>query len=304
MKQLAALVRNLGFACLCLAGGNVEAVAPRAYVSTSGNDANVCSSPATPCRTFIGAIAQTTSGGEVVVLDSGTFGGGTISQAVTINAPAGVAALVATGMTVAAGPSDVVTIRGVSFVSPTPGSGIALGYTAGAALNVENCVFHGWGTGIVDIALGKLTVVDTTVRENAVWGIYLYQGGGSARATLERTRLLNNGTGLRVSSRSKATLKDCLVSGNDYAGVLAQPEDPAPAELNIENCVFTYNNYAIFASDGGFAGPEVRVANSTITDNGFGTYQTGLSAIYSRGNNTIEGNLGNVFGTLSTYTAK
>jgi hypothetical protein len=300
---MAHFVRGLGFACLVLAANRAQAVAPRAYVSVAGNDANTCSNPATPCRTFVGAITQTTSGGEVVVLDSGTFGGGTISQAVTINAPAGVVALAATAITIAAGAGDVVTLRGITFVSPTPGSGTALTFVSGAALNVENCVIHGWDIGIVAIAPGKLSVLDSTFRENDM-GIYLYRGSSSIRATLERTRLLNNGNGLRASSRAKVNLKDCLVSGNSSAGVLAQPEDASLAEINVESSIFTYNHYALLAFDGGFSAPTIRVANSTITDNLFGTYQTGSSAIISRGNNTIEGNNADVFGTLTTYTAK
>src|SRR5262245_31822488 len=131
------LTRSIGLVCLWLVASAAEASAPRAYVSVNGNDANVCSSPSTPCRTFTGAIAQTTSGGEVVVLDSGTFGGGTITQSVTINAPAGVAALAATPITVNAGASDVVTLRGITFVSPSLGTGTALTLSGGAVLNLE-----------------------------------------------------------------------------------------------------------------------------------------------------------------------
>src|SRR5262249_15556835 len=131
MKNENAFGRAAAFATLCLLACRAEAVAPRAYVSVNGNDANVCSSPSTPCRTFTGAIAPASSGGEVVVLNSGTFGGGTISQAVTINAPAGVAALVATPITVSAGASDVVTFRGITFVSPTAFTDTGLTFSGG-----------------------------------------------------------------------------------------------------------------------------------------------------------------------------
>ena len=199
MKTLArTLVRGVAFACLWLAATEAEAVAPRAYVSTAGNDANVCSNPATPCRTFVGAISQVLSGGEVIVLDSGTFGGGTITKSVTINAPGGVAALVATPLLVNAGASDVVTLRGLTFVSPTVGSGTALTFAAGAGLNLENSVIHGWSTGLSFGVAGKLNVTNSVVRDNAVDGIYLSAGSGALEASIEGSRLLGNGTGLKV----------------------------------------------------------------------------------------------------------
>src|SRR6266571_6657569 len=83
------------------------ALAQRTFVSAAtGNDANPCTRTA-PCRNFAAAIAQTQSGGEVVVLDSGGYGTVTITQAVSLVAPAGVYAGISvfsgTGITVNAG---------------------------------------------------------------------------------------------------------------------------------------------------------------------------------------------------------
>src|SRR5438477_9591417 len=93
--------------------------AQRTFVSAaSGDDVNPCTR-ALPCRNFQAAIAQTTSGGEVVVLDSGGYGPVTISQAVSLVAPpgvyAGISVFSGAGITVNAGPSDVVTIRGLTL---------------------------------------------------------------------------------------------------------------------------------------------------------------------------------------------
>jgi hypothetical protein len=297
---------TVGLACLGLAATSADAAAPRAYVSTAGNDANVCSNPATPCRTFTGAIAQTTSGGEVIVLNSGTFGGGTITQAVTINAPAGVAALVATPITVNAGATDVVTLRGITFVAPVPGSDTALTYSNALVLNLENCVFHGWETGIFATATGTLNVVDTTLRDNEGGGIVVSPSVGSAHATIARSRFLKTNFAVRAASRATINIKDSLFSGNDGAGVFAQPDASiAHAEVNVENCSFSDNYYAVEAGDGGGGGSAtIRLANSTVTNNLTGIAQYGNAQIISRVNNTIEGNGTNVFGTLGTYTAK
>src|SRR5437870_11556491 len=81
------------------AAHKAAALAQRTFVSAAtGNDANPCTRTA-PCRNFAAAIAQTASGGEVVVLDSGGYGTVTINQAVSLIAPSGVYA----GITVFSG---------------------------------------------------------------------------------------------------------------------------------------------------------------------------------------------------------
>jgi hypothetical protein len=303
--KLQTIVRALGFACLWLASPTAEAVSPRAYVSVNGNDANTCNVPSTPCRTFTGAIAQTTSGGEVVVLDSGTFGGGTISQSVTINAPAGVAALAATPIIVNAGASDVVTLRGITFVSPSPATGIALTFNGGAVLNIEKCVFHGWSTGLAFGVAGELHVTDSTFREN-FYGVLLSTGSGTLLASLERTRLLGNSTGLSVSSRAKATIKNSLIARNTNGGMYASSGDAANSELDIENCLISHNHNGVGGNehvDGGYG--TIRISRSTVIGNtNNGVQQAYASVVLSRGNNTIEANNIDVSGTMGLIFGK
>jgi hypothetical protein len=300
------LPRSLGFACLWLVASSAEAVSPRAYVSVNGNDGNTCNVPATPCRTFTGAIAQTTSGGEVIVMDSGTFGGGTISQAVTINAPSGVAALVATPIVVNAGANDVVTLRGVTFVAPSPGLNVGLTFNGGHSLNVENCVFHGWDDAMHFVAPGRLHVIDTTIRDNDGYGVLLTTASGSIQASVERTQFLNNSIGLRAGSRARVTIKDSLVSGSGN-GLSATSFDGSDSEMTIDGCVATHNDSAIVASSS-FSGPgigTIRIGNSTITsNNGVGLFQVDSGVLFSRGNNIVEANTTNTYGTIGSITGK
>jgi hypothetical protein len=292
------LVPSVGLVCLWLAAPSARAASTRAYVSVTGNDANICSDPATPCRTFSGAIAQLLPGGEVVVRDSGTYGGGTISQAVTINA-AGVAALVAVPITVNAQPNDVVTFRGVTFFAPTPGTGTALTFNGGGGLNLEGCVFHGWATGLSFNVAGRLNVSDTTVRDHTATGIYLNSTTGEILASFERTRLLGNANGLWVASQAKATIRGSVISGN-ATGLAVSPNDGSLPELSVEACVVTHNSSAGVSSWGG----TTRVSNSTVTNNGTGLYQAGPAVLVSRTNNTIEGNGTDTAGTIGTFVAK
>src|SRR5215467_3454576 len=87
----------------------------RTFVSGLGNDANPCSRTA-PCRTFAQAISQTNSSGEVYVLDSAGYAIFTITKPVSIVAPPGVTAGISVfsgdGITITAGASDIVILRG------------------------------------------------------------------------------------------------------------------------------------------------------------------------------------------------
>ena len=83
--------------------------------AVSGSDANPCTHTA-PCLTFAGALANTTTGGEIDVLAPGDYGPVTITKAVSIyNDGTGVAGALATsgtsGITVIAGASDASSAR-------------------------------------------------------------------------------------------------------------------------------------------------------------------------------------------------
>ena len=61
----------------------------RTFVSTGGSDSASCSLSA-PCRGFTAAAAQTSSGGEVIVLDSGGYGPVTLTKSISLIAAPGV----------------------------------------------------------------------------------------------------------------------------------------------------------------------------------------------------------------------
>jgi len=94
------------------------------FVSGVGDDSNPCSREA-PCRTFAAAISKTKTGGEIAVLDPAGYGPVTITKSITIDG-GGMASILATetnGITVDAGPTDVVILRNLSIkgAGTTPG---------------------------------------------------------------------------------------------------------------------------------------------------------------------------------------
>src|SRR5882762_1649706 len=93
----------------------MSAQASRTWVSGVGDDANPCSRTA-PCKTFAGAISKTAPGGEIDALDPGGFGAVTITKAITIDGGGGqVASIIASGIVVAAGAADIVTLRNIQL---------------------------------------------------------------------------------------------------------------------------------------------------------------------------------------------
>jgi len=132
---------TVALASFVLAMTDAEASAQRTFVASYGNDANVCSLTQ-PCRGFAAAITQTISGGEVIALDSAGYGPVTITQSVSIIAPAGVYAGISTaqGVTIHA-PNIKVALRGLTINNTSAnGAGYGIYLEQGVELSVESCV--------------------------------------------------------------------------------------------------------------------------------------------------------------------
>src|SRR3712207_4704277 len=149
----------------------VRAQATRTWVSGVGDDVNPCSRTA-PCKTLAGAISKTAAGGEINAIDPGGFGAVTITKSLTIDlgSTEGGALAGGNGITINAGPTDVVVLRGIDIfgVSP-PSNGIR--FVAGGALHVQNCRIKRFnaatsvGISFAPSGSAKLFVSDTEISE-------------------------------------------------------------------------------------------------------------------------------------------
>jgi hypothetical protein len=258
----------------------------------NGNDLNTCNVPTTPCRTYVGAISQVTPGGTVVVMDSGTFGGGTITQSVTINAPAGVVALAATPLVVNPGAGNVVVLRGLTFQAAAPGSGTGITHQSGT-LFLENSVVDGWFNGLESQSGAQGLYVKSSVFRNQSnsFGLWVQLGNtqnlGIEDSFFERNvaaLVLEGGTG-RVSNT--------VLAGNTYGAVVSN----AGVEFTFQRCEVSGNINAGLLVD---VGATVRVSFSTLTRNAFGLQNNGGGAtLQSFNNNVILGNTTNTSGTIT-----
>lgn len=279
------------FAVLAFVGApEAFAQATRTWVSGVGDDVNPCSRTA-PCKTFAGAISKTAAGGEINALDPGGFGAVTITKAITIVGDGTMAGVLVSGtnaIIVAAGSSDVVTLRNLDINGLGQGlNGIV--FNSGGDLHVDNCKIYGFvQQGILFQPSGNssLFVSDTSLRDNAGGAVYvLPAASGNAVGELNRVTMDGNFRGLRAEDGANVVIRDSVANNNTFIGFIATASS-RPVTMTIENSSSTLNGSAGVTA--GF-NSLVYLSNSTVMRNSVGLQLLG-GALYSFGNNRVTGN--------------
>lgn len=119
MNKLAILTAAVAFVSIphaALAVGNFSS-----YVASTGVDGNPCTR-AQPCQSFQRAHDQTIAGGVITVVDPGDYGNVTITKSISIVATGfpttinpGGGSFATPNISINAGPSDVVLLRGLNL---------------------------------------------------------------------------------------------------------------------------------------------------------------------------------------------
>jgi hypothetical protein len=259
-----------------------DATELRTYVSGRGKDTNQCT-VASPCLTFAAALNLTVAGGEIFVLNSANYGPVTINKAVTITSEGAMAGVLATsgaGITISAGTSDVINLRGLDIDGANTGS-VGIQFNSGKALNIQKSVVHNFTSSGINFAptgTSSLFVSDTTVANNGSNGISLTN---SATGAVSRVTVSTNGAGiLAVGSGVSLTVTDAVAGNNTY-GIGA-----SSAAVMVRNSTVSNNSVGISADQSAI----VRVGQSTITANSTGWQTTNNGQVISFGNNNLAGN--------------
>ena len=254
----------------------------RTYVSGTGSDSNPCVA-ANPCLTLQGALALTAAGGEIYVLDSANYGPVTINKAVTITsegAAAGVLATSGAGITISAGATDVVNLRGLDIDGSNSGS-VGIQFNSGQSLNIQKSVvrsFTGSGINFAPNGASFLFVADTTLINNAGYGISLTN---NATGVVSRVTATENGAGiLAYGSGVSLTVTDFLAGHNTF-GIGA-----SSSAVMVRNSTFNGNSVGISADQSAI----IWVGQSTIAGNLTGWQATNSGQVVSYGNNDVSGN--------------
>jgi hypothetical protein len=150
MIKITSLPAIAGALLACgLAPAPAQAGPNRTFVSGTGIDSGACSRTA-PCRTLAFALSVTTAGGEIDVLDPAGYGAVTIIHAISIvNDGAGTAGITASSgnaITINAGTSDSVHLRGLT-IEGISGATNGILFNSGGNLEIENCVVRGFVSG-------------------------------------------------------------------------------------------------------------------------------------------------------------
>ena len=266
---------SIVFALFVLACTDATATTQRAFVASYGNDTNPCSLTL-PCRTFAAAIATTPPNGEVIVLDSGGYGAVTITQSVSIIAAPGVYAGISVfasdiGVTVAAGATDKVVLRGLTINGQGGHNGIYI-YSAGHVY-IERCTIADMRSAGVRVGDSSVFILDSLVNNNLEFGVYI--GASSGKVWVNDSRFIENTTGLLVYTGT--LIANRIVVENNSAGGVVAAGIFEGAFVTLTDSVLSGNGgvgASLGRGIGADTGPvEMRVIRSTVSNNGFEGFQ-------------------------------
>jgi hypothetical protein len=267
----------------------------RTAVSINGSDSNPCS-PAAPCRSFAAAIAETSSGGELIALDSGGYGPFTIDRGIAViaapGAYAGVTVTSGTGITVSGGASDRIVLRNL-VIDGMASASIGIQYSSGAELDIENCQVNAFSFSGIFSGGPKLYVSDTVAR-SAGSAFFV---SGDATAVLERCQALDSNDGFTAREGSTVLLRDSLATGNNIA-VKILGRFGGTATMFIKNCVVAQNHDGIIGSGGEGGISITTVSNTMIVNNTVSgvAIDTAGCQMLTFGNNRFRGNGASIAG--------
>ena len=264
------------FALFVLAASEATA-GQRTFVSGTGVDIGTCP-PTAPCRTFGYAIMHTNLGGEVIVLDSAGYGTVTVTQSVSIVAPAGIYAGISVfagndGVTVSAGPADKVVLRGL--VINGQGGQIGINFASGQILHIHDCIVSNMLNNGIQLQSANSTalVTGTLVRESGQSGIYLQ---GAQIAVLDGVRAEGNRYGIYARSGPSVTIRNSIALGS-YGGPGFTIEGlSGTSAMTVTNSVSSNNfDAGIAAVVAGGGAARLAVEHSVMQDSLTGTRLSG-----------------------------
>jgi len=235
----------------------------RSFVSGLGSDLNApnCTRTA-PCRTFQTAHNNTIPSGEITVLDAGSYGSLTINRNISIiNDGVGEAgALVSgggVGITISAGPTDRVSLRGLTIkgLDPAFGGSNGIRFNSGGSLIIDNCTITnqtGDGIQLLDAPPANtrvpITISHTFVADNGGNGILVQPSGtGLLDVVLNRVEMYSNSAnGFAVTvSGTAVTAVDSVAAHNGSSGFSA-----SHTTLVAKRLVAVYNLGSGLIADG------------------------------------------------------
>jgi hypothetical protein len=231
----------------------------KVWVAHWGHDGAACGAITSPCASLQRAHDNVAAGGEVTVLAPGDYGGSgaprlSIRKSISINYDGpGEAGIIGVeegpAVSIAAGPRDVISLRGLVLDGQSIGTdGIQI--RGAAAVHVRNCVirnFEGPGGGVgirwLSHAQTRLFVSDTLITKNGssatTGGMSVHpHGSASAVVVLDRVILDRNVIGVSVDGThstgagAHVIIRDSVLMRSAMEGILARSA-PGRAPISV-----------------------------------------------------------------------
>ncbi len=289
-------------AALCLHAPSAEAGINRAWVSGHGSDAAGCGAPTAPCRTFQYVISNViNAGGEIDVMDPAGYGAMTIPFSLSIiNDGVGVAGVQATSgnaITINAGATDEVILRGLTIEGlNTASNGIQI--NAGLTVDLANSTLSGFTQNAINFSpnngngvFAVLSVSDSTIHGGAAVALNMKPTGGTLAQFDVHNSNLGDSNKPIVSIDSSAetggyllgSISNCLLHNTSATAVVVNaPSSGDSVSLMINNSTITLDGNALEAD-----GSNAAIGLNASTFSGIGAIATTSSggSIVTFGNN-------------------
>jgi hypothetical protein len=285
MTKMKSRAVALALGCLAPHAANATSGISSIWVSGTGADSAGCGPAANPCRTFQYAHDIVDPNGEIRVRDSGGYQKLVITKSIAIiNDGAGVAGVSAisnaeNAITVAAGPTDRVLIKGLTINGGGQGGGGIVASSFGN-LTVTDCVVTGFGSSagiaITSSASVTFTISDSVITGNAVGFSFsptsMTPPSPPAKGLLLRVDLSGNNTNLSINA-------------------------PTTTGLFVRDSNLSNAQTASISGAG-----QIYLSRSIVANSPTGVSITGQFNTY--GDNIIRGNTTNITGTPTNATLK
>jgi hypothetical protein len=297
-----------------LSAAPANALNGRSFVSPSGSDSNPCTL-ALPCRNLQAALFQTNPGGEIAVLGTAGYSGGatlTIDRAISIVNPGAFEAGIsppsgAIGIVINAGPTDAVSLRGLTIDGQ--GAGLTgIQFNTGKSLTIANCIVknltgHGINFNWGGTTSGNFNVSNTYVANNGGNGVNMQASSSiTPKIVFNRVQSYNNaGAGFGFFGNGAnghvayISIQDSIAAQNGTGVGIATSSAGAIARVRIERSALVNNqatgtSAGLFVSGGGRA--FLLLSQVTLTGNSWGFNGGSPDTFYTFGDNIIWENPG------------
>lgn len=262
----------------------------RTFVSgINADDSNPCTNIA-PCRTFAAAIAKTSAGGEIDVLETAEYGPVTITKAITIDGGSQIASIQANGengIIVSAGANDSVVLRNLRINGGITGlNGIR--FLSGGQLTIDKCEIFSFTMNGVDISQGgsaQASVTNTNIGTIGGVGIRATTTAGVVTVGIDKVRVEWANKGIEAAFHSRVTVNDSFVQNSASIGILADGD----AIVVVNGSVIDLNGSGVQTTVASGVAAFAYVSNSEIALNSTGFNEL-AGTINTFGNNRFVAN--------------